>query len=329
MRAAYVRWVGPDSVIEIGDLPVPTPGASEVLVKVTAVAINPVDNYIRTGRFQTPVPLPFVVGRDLVGTVVESGSPALGFAPGERVWCNSMGHDGRPGAISEYVVVPVDRLYRLPDGADPEQGVALAQPAATAYLGCFVHGNVRAGETVFVGGGGGNIGLAAIRMARMAGARVLATARPDDHQRCRDAGAEVVVDYHAAPMVDRMLDAAGGVDVYWETSGRHDFDRVERVAAPGCRVLVTAAAEQRPTVPLPQLYMRDVSLIGFVISRATVDQLRAAADLINPELAAGTLTARIADRLPLGRTAEAYRRLAEGRVRGRLLVDLAGRTATR
>lgn len=299
----------------------PVVGASEVLVKVQAVAINPVDNYIRTGRFVTPVPLPFIVGRDLVGTVVEAGSSAFGFAAGDRVWCNSLGHDGRQGAAAEYVAVPADRLYRLPDGADAEQAAALAQPAATAYLGCCVHGRIRAGETVFIGGGAGNVGLAAIRMAALAGAQVLATARPDDHQRCRDAGARVVVDYRAPALVDRILEVpADGVDVYWETSGEHDFDRVDRVAAAGCRVLITAAVDRRPSLPLAPFYMRDISLIGFVISRATVDQLRAAAELINTELAAGTLSARIADRLPLEQTAEAYRRLADGEVRGRLLL---------
>ena len=171
MKAAYVTDLGPDSKIEIGELPIPVAGSSEILVRVQAVAINPVDNYIRTGRFVTPVPLPFIVGRDLVGTVVEAGSSALGFAPGDRVWCNSMGHDGRQGPAAEYVAVPADRLYRLPDGADPEQAVALAQPAATAYLGCFAYGRVGPGETVFIGGGAGNIGLSAIRFAAGAGAR--------------------------------------------------------------------------------------------------------------------------------------------------------------
>ncbi|MGH3493390.1 MAG: alcohol dehydrogenase catalytic domain-containing protein, partial [Sciscionella sp.] len=195
MNAVYVTALGPASEIRVGMLPVPTPGPTEVLVAVDTVAVNPVDTYIRSGRYRTPVPMPFIVGRDLVGTVVEVGSAATSFRPGARVWCNSMGHEGRQGPTAEYAAVPAERLYHLPDGVDPRTAVALAQPAATAYLGWFGHARLRPGQTVFVGGGAGNIGTAAIQMATLAGARVLTSAAPDDHEHCRVAGADVVLDY--------------------------------------------------------------------------------------------------------------------------------------
>jgi NADPH:quinone reductase-like Zn-dependent oxidoreductase len=158
------------------------------LVVVEAVAVNPVDAFIRTGRYRTPIPFPFVVGRDLVGTVFHA--PArTGFAAGDRVWCNSLGHDGRQGSFARFAVVPADRLYRLPDGVDPLIAVAVAHPAGTAYLAWFRHGGLRPGDTVYVGGGAGNVGRAAIAMARYAGARVIAGARPADHAACTAAGA--------------------------------------------------------------------------------------------------------------------------------------------
>ncbi len=184
MRAAYVERLGPPEEIRIGELPVPVPGPTDVLVAVDLVAANPVDTFVRSGRYRTLVPFPFVVGRDLVGTVAASG-PGTPFEPGELVWANSLGHDGRQGSFAQYAVVPAERCYRLPEGADPALVVALAHPAATAYLGWFVHGGLRTGEVVYVGGGAGNVGMAAISMARRAGAWVLANARPADHGRCR------------------------------------------------------------------------------------------------------------------------------------------------
>lgn len=321
MTAAYVTEPGPASAIRVGRLPLPVPGPAEVLVRVEAVAVNPVDAFVRSGAYPTPLPMPFIVGRDLVGTVAEAGSGAHGFRQGDRVWCNSMGHEGRQGVAAQFASVPAHRLYRLPDGVDAETAVAVAQPAATAYLGWFVHADLRPGRTVFVGGGAGNIGSAAIAMAALAGARVVASARPGDHARCRAAGADAVLDYRDPDLADRLAEhAPRGVDVFWETSGHHDFAVVDRVAAPGCRVLVTASAPDAPPVPLPRLYTRDAALAGFVISRASADDLADAAGLVNRMLARGLLPARIADRLPLARTADAHRRIEEGGVKGRLLI---------
>lgn len=321
MVAAYVDALGSASAIRVGPLPVPVPGPTDVLVEVGDVAVNPVDTYVRSGRYRTPVPFPFVVGRDLVGTVAAVGSDVVPFRPGARVWCNSLGHAGRQGSFAEYAVVPVDRLYPLPDGVDARTAVAVAHPAATAYLGLFVHARLRPAETVFVGGGAGNVGTAAIQMAAAAGARVVASARLPDHPHCRRAGASVVVDHQDPDLCRRLVEQVpGGVDVVWETSGLHDFGVVCEVAAVGARVLVTAAHDAEVTLPLAQLYVRDVSLLGFVISRAETGDLAAAAGLINQMLVAQQLTARIADRLPLADTPRAHQRMEAGEVSGRLLL---------
>lgn len=133
MLAAYVNELGPAENIRYGELPVPPVGPTDVLVRVEAVAANPVDAYIRAGTWRTPTPFPFVIGRDLVGTVAEAGPGAAGFSPGQRVWCNSLGHGGRQGSFAGYATVPADRLYHLPDGADPVGAASLLHPAATAH----------------------------------------------------------------------------------------------------------------------------------------------------------------------------------------------------
>jgi len=118
------------------------------------VAANPVDAFVRSGRYPTVVTFPFVLGRDLVGTVAACG-PDAGFRVGDRVWANSLGHDGRQGTFAVYAAVPAERCYRLSGGIDPELAVAAAHPATTAYLAWFVHACLHAGQCVYLGGGAG------------------------------------------------------------------------------------------------------------------------------------------------------------------------------
>jgi NADPH:quinone reductase-like Zn-dependent oxidoreductase len=322
MAAAYVESLGPAEAIRVGTLPVPEPGPTDLLVAVELVAANPVDTFVCSGAYPTPLPFPFVVGRDLVGRVVRAGPGAAGFAPGEAVWCNSLGHDGRQGSFAGYAVVPAERAYRLPEGVEPAAAAAVAHPGATAYLGLVVHGRTSPADTVYIGGGAGNVGSAALWMARRTGARVLCSARPQDAEACLAAGAEVVLDYRDSDLAARLREAApNGVNLFWDTSGHHDFAVAAAVAAPGARIVLSAAAGAEPAaLPVRRFYANDVSLCGFVISRATVAQLSGAAALVNDMLVRRQLSPRITEVLELPATAEVHRRLDEGRVRGRILL---------
>ena len=327
--AAYVDALGPVDAIRVGTLPVPELGPDDVLVAVDAVAANPVDTYVRSGQYATPIPLPLILGRDLVGTVVEVGAGVQSWRPGDAVWGNSLGHDGRQGSFTDFAVVAADRLYRVPDGVDVETVVAVAHPAITAYLGWFVHARIRPEMTVFIGGGAGNVGTAAIQLARRAGVRVIASAREEHADRCRAAGADVVVDYRSADLAEQVRAAApDGVDVLWDTSGTNDFGVATAVLAPGATILVTASRQPTTPVSFAPLYTRDTRVLGFVVSRAAVGDLARGAQLINQLLADGALTARIADRLPLSAAAAAHTRLESGDVDGRLVLRPSGTSGT-
>lgn len=316
MRAAYIEQLGSPDVIRFGVLPAPVPGPGEVLVDVRATAVDPVDGFVRSGRFRTPLQFPFVIGRDLVGTVA---SAAEGFAAGEAVWCNSLGHDGRQGAAAEQAAVPADRLYRLPAGVPAEEAVAVLHPGATAYLALFTHGGLRAGETVLVGGAAGNVGSALVTLAARADARVIATASPRDHEHVRALGAAEVVDYRDPG--DRLAALAPrGVDLHIDTSGRHDLRTAVALLAHRGRIVLLAGTAAEPVLPVGPLYMKDGSLRGFVISHATVAELAAAAECVNEHLAAGLLRPRAVEVLPLSSAAEAHRRMERGELHGRRLV---------
>jgi len=254
--------------------------------------------------------------------VAEAGLGS-GFTPGERVWCNSLGHGGRQGCCAERAVVAADRLYRLPVGADPLTAVAALHPAATAFLGLHHRARVCAGQTAFVGGGAGSVGSCAVQFAKEAGLQVIATARPGDHGRCRDLGADAVFDYDQPNLADRVLGVApGGVDLLWDTSGHSQLAAVAPMVADGGQILITAGREPQAPTRLWPLYTRDISVLGFVISLATSAELADAARAINRRLAGPGFAIRIAGVLPLARIAEAHATVEEGRSRGRIVIRI-------
>lgn len=332
MKAAYVNHLGEAGEIRYGDLPDPVPGPTDYLVEVTASSLNPVDTLVRSGRFPTPTPLPFILGRDLVGTVVSAPTGGT-LQPGETVWCNSLGYDGRQGAYSDYAVVPADRLYPAPVPSDvgtdaaastAQRLVALVHPATTAWLGWFEHGQLSPGERVFVGGGAGNVGTAAVQLAAALGTTIVASSHPRDFDAVRAAGAEVVLDYRDPDLTQACAQAAPeGFDLVWDTSGHHDGEFIAAVTAPGGRVLITAAAAASTPLPLGRLYTKDVSLIGFVMSHASADQLARAEKGLAPVLEPGTprsLTTSITEVLDLSEAARAHRMMEAGKVRGRIVL---------
>jgi NADPH:quinone reductase-like Zn-dependent oxidoreductase len=321
MRAAYIEELGPPEAIRLGELPEPQPGPTDVLVRVWATTVNPVDTFVRSGVFRTPIPFPFVIARDLVGTVVRTGSAVTGFQPGERVWCNSLGHGGRQGAAAELAVVPADRLYRVPPGADMQDVLAVAHPGGTAHLALFRHGRLRAGETVYVAGAAGNVGAALVTMAVQAGSEVVACCSARDIEYCRGLGAKDVFDY-ADPELGRRLREArpGGYDLWIDSFGGNDLTAAVELLAPRGRIVLLAGVAARPVLPVGPFYMKDASIHGFVISHASAAELADAAAGINRLVCRGLLRPRSVDVCPLEQAAEAHRRMEAGQLRGRRLV---------
>ncbi|MER5771765.1 NADPH:quinone reductase [Streptomyces sp. NPDC001985] len=324
MRAAFIERFGPPDVIRYGELPPPRPGPNDVLVDVEVTAVNHVDTFVRSGAWRTPVPLPLVIGRDLVGTVAAAGPGAVGFSPGDRVWCNSLGYAGRQGAAAEQAVVPAERLYRLPPGVPAADAVAVAHPAATAHLGLFTHGRLRPGETVAVIGAGGNVGSALVLMAARAGARVIGVASARDAERVRALGATATVDYRDPDVNARIAESApDGVDIHLDTSAGNDLTGAVGLLARRGRIMLLAGLLTRPELPVGPLYVKDCSLVGFAISQASTDELASAAAGINRLLADGSLRPQAVEPLPLASAAEGHRLVEEGKVTGKVVLHTA------
>ncbi|MFM7184823.1 MAG: NADPH:quinone reductase [Planctomycetota bacterium] len=308
MRAAFINRTGPPEVIVVGDLPDPVPGPREVLVRVRASAVNPIDTSIRSGAVAMPLPTPFVVGCDLAGEVVAVGDGVAALRPGMRVWGSNQGLLGRQGTCAELAAVDERWLYPTPAGISDVDAAAAALVSITAHLGLVREAEVRPGETVFVNGGSGGVGSAVVQIAKALGARVIATAgTPAKRDAVARFGADVVLDYRDRDLADQVRAAApAGVDVFWETQREPDFDRAVSMLADRGRIVVMAGRDARPPFPVGPFYVKGCRLLGFVMFKADAATQAAAAADINRWLQSGRLRVPVDRVLPLARTAEAH-----------------------
>jgi NADPH2:quinone reductase len=309
MKAAYIEQTGPPEVIRVGELPEPSVGADDLLIRVHAAAVNPIDTYVRGGAVAFELPQPYVLGCDAAGTVEQVGSSATHFRPGDRVWCTNQGLLGRQGTFAEKISVSQDWCFPLPDEVSFEDAAACALVSVTAHLGLYREAQLEAGETILVIGGSGGVGSMVVQMAKATGAQVIATAGSDGKcERVRALGADAVINYHRESIADGVhREAPKGVNVFWETRREPDFDLAVDLMAPRGRMVLMAGRDARPVFPVGPFYVKECSLHGFVMFKATPVEMRAAADEINHWLVQGKLRANIAARFPLDQAAEAHR----------------------
>ncbi len=323
MKAAYIEKLGPPENIRFGDLPTPVIRTSQILVKVAAVAANPIDTYIRSGAYATPLEFPFIIGRDMVGTVEAVGNRVRHFSPGDRVWCNNQGYHGRQGTFAEYLAIDEEFLYPLPDAVAEKEAAAVLHSATTASIG-LREAKLRSGESIFINGGAGNVGSAVLQLAAGMGARAIVTAGgAEDLAYCRSLGAACAVNYKTENVAKLISEfAPNGVDVYWDTTTKPDFERAVPLLAHRGRIILMAGLDARPVFPVGGFYTKDCSMHGFAITNATCRELQDCAKAINAALGSGKLKARISRLMPLKDAAAAHQ-LLEDSQRG--LIKLNGK----
>ena len=309
MKAIYLTETGGPDVLRYGDLPDPVPQANEVLVRVKAVALNPIDTYLRNGANYWQLPMPYVPGSDLAGEVVAVGDKVNGFRAGDRVWGSNQGFMGRQGVFSELAAVGEQWLYPIPSNVSYEAAAACALVGITAHLGLFQRGALRSGHVIFVRGGTGGVGSMVIQMARSVGAKVISTAGSDvKAQRCHELGAHLVIRHPTERMLESILEVApNGVDFFWETLREPDFELAVNAMAEGGQMILMAGREARPTFPVGPFYVKGCSLHGFVMFKASPQEQQVAASDINHWLASGMLKPQIDRVMELKDAAEAHR----------------------
>lgn len=309
MRAAFITETGPAGNIQVSEIPVPVLGPMQVRIRVISAAVNPIDTYIRSGMVAMDLPKPYILGCDLAGVVEEVGADVEGVAVGDRVWCSNQGLLGRQGTFAEYAVVDRCWVNEIPRDISFETAAACALVGITAHLGLFRYGSLQAGETVFVVGGTGGVGAMVLQMAKAVGARVITTAGGEAKAtRCLQLGADEVIDYKRESIADGLRRIApDGVQLFWETRREPDFDQAVEALAPRGRMIVMAGRDARPAFPVGPFYVKECSLRGFVMFKATPEEQRSSVQAINAWLEAGVLRAQIGARYPLERAADAHR----------------------
>jgi len=316
MKAAYIEKTGPPEKIIYGSLPKPKPTGKQVLIKISAVAVNPVDTYLRSGMLEMDLPQPFILGCDFAGVVEAVGPEVTKYRKGDRVWGSNQGMFGRQGTFAEYAVVEECWVYPTPEEVSDEDAAAIAMVGLTAHLGLFREARLKTDEGVFVGGGAGGVGSCVIQMARIIGARVLAAAgNKRKVEICQELGATMVINYRTDDL-EAALKKFGPVNVWFETRRDQDLERAINNVAVGGRIVVMAGGDTKVRFNLGSFYRKDCKLLGYAIFNTPPDEQRKAAAEINRWLGKGRLRARI-DRVMKLSDAAAAHRLQEENTLGR------------
>lgn len=310
MLAAFLEVTGTPDVIRYGEIPTPDPKPNEVRVRVAAASVNPIDTYIRGGVVAVNLPKPFIPGCDFAGTVDAVGDGVTKYKPGDRVWGSNQGLLGRQGTFAEFCCPHQEYVYPLPDGVEEQTAAALALVGITAHLGLFWRANLVEGETVFVNGGTGGVGLCVVQMAKAVGAKVITTVGSEEKAiQAAKCGADHVFNYKTDDVAAKVKDVTDGkgVNVWFETLPPSDLDRTFDLMAAWGRVIVMAGRAARPAFPNGPFYVKGLSLVGFAMFNAPPAVQAACAEKMNWWMADGKLKPLVGKVFKFSEAAEAHR----------------------
>ncbi|WP_448651468.1 zinc-dependent alcohol dehydrogenase family protein [Pseudomonas fluorescens] len=226
MKAMILEAFGGPEAFELRDVPKPVPHEGQVLVRVYATSINPLDYQVRRGDYADYVPLPAITGHDVSGVVEAVGPGVNAFAPGDEVWYTPQIFDG-PGSYAEYHVAAESIVGKKPASLSHLEAASLSLVGGTAWEALAVRAALRVGESVLIHGGAGGVGHVAIQLAKAIGARVFTTVRAANIEFARSMGADVIIDYEKDDYVESILREMNGrgVDVVFDTLGGDTLSR--------------------------------------------------------------------------------------------------------
>lgn len=318
MKAIIVREFGGPEQLKLEDAPEPQAGAGQVTVRVRAVGVNPVDAYIRSGTHAVKPKLPYTPGMDAAGEVLAVGEGVARVRAGQRVYVAG----SLTGTYAELTLCDAQQVHPLAESLTFAQGAGVGVPYATAYRALFLRAQAMPGETVFVHGATGGVGLAAIQLARSRGMRVIGTGGTEEGRRLAlQEGAHEVLDHHAEDYLSRLteLTEGRGADVVLEMLANVNLARDLEVVARRGRIVVIG---NRGSIEInPRLSMtKDASILGMSLVNATREELAAIHAALVAGLDNGTLRPVVGREMPLAEAAGAHTAIMQPGAHGKIVL---------
>jgi len=318
MKAIRIHEFGEPEVMQLEDIPGLTPGPAEVVVRLHAVGVNPVDTYIRSGLYRPDLKLPYTPGLDGAGVITETGSGVKHRRVGQRVyvaWSLS-------GTYAEEVLCHEFQTHPLPEAVSFGQGAAIGVPYGAAYRALFLRAHAVANESVLVHGASGGVGIAAVQLARAAGMRVIGTAGTEEGMSLVLAqGAHHVLNHRSAGYLDRLseLTCGRGVDVILEMLANVNLDLDLVALATGGRVVVIGSRGRVEIDPRTAMG-KDAAILGMSLYNAGEKELAGIHAALGAGLENGTLRPVVSRELPLAAAATAHHAVLEASTFGKIVL---------
>ena len=317
MKALVVREFGGPEVMKVEDVPAPSAGPGQILIRVKAVGVNPVDTYIRSGMYARKPNLPYTPHADIAGTVESVGDGVTKVKPGDRVYAYMV-----DGGGAELARVDEWQVQRLPERASFAQGAAIGVPYATAWRALFLKTNSRPGETVLVHGASGAVGVASVQLARAHGMRVIGTAGTAEGLRLvREQGAHEALNHREPDYLTKIpaLTGGRGPDVILEMMANVNLDRDLDILAPHGRIMVIGN-RGRVEIDARKMMGKDGAMLGMTLFNTTRDEFREIHASIVAGLENGTLNPVVRKEMPLAQAAQAHVEVMEPGALGKIVL---------
>jgi NADPH:quinone reductase len=321
MKVIRVQSFGGPEVLQLADAPVPSPGPGQVLVRIGAAGVNPVEAYIRTGTYARKPELPYTPGSDAGGVVDAVGEGVTRLAVGDRVFVFAF-NGFTTGTYAEAALADASLVHPLPDSLSYAQGAAVGVPCVTAWRALFQKARIEAGETVLVHGASGGVGTAAVQLAAAAGATVIASAGTAAGRAVASAqGAAHVVDHTAEGYRDEIVRVCGGrgpavvIEMLANVNLAHDLAMI----APRGRVVVIGnrgALELNPRA----IMAKDAIVTGTTLPNMAADEAHVAIAGVSAALRSGVLRPVVGRELALGDAARAHELVMTGGATGKVVL---------
>jgi len=323
MKAIRVHEFGGPAALKLEEVPDPKAGANEVIVRVRAAGVNPVDAYMATGTYVRKPPLPYTPGQDGAGEVASVGADVKGFKPGDRVYICGVGNTvAGAGTYAELAACTPSQLHPLAARVSFGQGAALGVPYYTAYRAMFQRGNAKPGETMLVHGATGGVGIACVELGHARGMTVIGSGGTDAGLKIvREHGADAVVNHRSGGYTEEIMKATGGkgVDLIVEMAAHLNLDRDLGLLAKHGRVVVVGN-RGKTEIDARQAMGRDAAILGMTLFNVTEPEFVEIHAALIQGLANGTLNPVVGREFPIADAARAHEAVMAPGALGKIVI---------